>query len=158
MRQNKSTMIMLNPNHSDAVVPKKLETKECKGACRYIFVLDNNIFLSPIQDLEIRTYRIIILPAFVWVLNLVCRPKKEQKLRILLSSISGNFSLNLRVHIGSEAHPAPYPMGTRERAPGTHWIGVWVGLRADMDAEVKRKIPSPCRALRCPCSFLNCTA
>jgi hypothetical protein len=77
MTENKSTMIMLNPNHSDAVVPKKLETQECKGACRYIFVLDNNIFLSPIQDLEIRTYRIIILPAFVWALKLVCRPKER---------------------------------------------------------------------------------
>jgi hypothetical protein len=31
----------------------------------------------------------------------------------------------------------------RERAPGTHWIGDWVGLRAVLDAAVKRKIPSP---------------
>jgi hypothetical protein len=29
-----------------------------------------------------------------------------------------------------------------ERAPGTHWIGCWVGPRAILDA-VKRKIPSP---------------
>jgi hypothetical protein len=33
----------------------------------------------------------------------------------------------------------------RERAPGTHWIGGWVGRRAGLDAVVKRKIPSPCR-------------
>jgi hypothetical protein len=33
----------------------------------------------------------------------------------------------------------------RERAPGTHWIGVWVGPRASLDAVVKRKIPSPCQ-------------
>jgi hypothetical protein len=33
----------------------------------------------------------------------------------------------------------------RERAPGTHWIGVWVGPRAILDAVVKRKIPSPRR-------------
>jgi hypothetical protein len=64
MRQNKSTMIMLNPNHSDAIVPKKLETKACKRACRYISALDNNVFLSPIYGLEIRIYRIIILPTF----------------------------------------------------------------------------------------------
>jgi hypothetical protein len=31
----------------------------------------------------------------------------------------------------------------RERAPGTHWIGGWVGPRAVLDAVVKRKIPSP---------------
>jgi hypothetical protein len=27
----------------------------------------------------------------------------------------------------------------RERAPGTHWIGGWVGPRAVLDAVVKRK-------------------
>jgi hypothetical protein len=32
----------------------------------------------------------------------------------------------------------------RERDPGTHWIGGWVGPRAVLDA-VKRKIPSPYR-------------
>jgi hypothetical protein len=31
----------------------------------------------------------------------------------------------------------------RERAPSTHWLGGWVGPRAILDAEVKRKIPSP---------------
>jgi len=31
----------------------------------------------------------------------------------------------------------------RERAPGTPWIGGWMGPRADLDAVVKRKIPSP---------------
>jgi hypothetical protein len=33
----------------------------------------------------------------------------------------------------------------RERAPGTHWIGGWVGPRDILDAVVKRKIPSSCR-------------
>jgi hypothetical protein len=33
----------------------------------------------------------------------------------------------------------------KERAPGTHWIGGWVGPRAVLDAIVKRKIPSPRR-------------
>jgi hypothetical protein len=40
---------------------------------------------------------------------------------------------------------APAALPPRERAPGTHWIGGWVGPRAVLDAEVKRKIPSPCR-------------
>jgi hypothetical protein len=35
---------------------------------------------------------------------------------------------------------------SKERAPGTHWIG-WVDPRAVLDAVVKRKIPSPCRPL-----------
>jgi hypothetical protein len=33
----------------------------------------------------------------------------------------------------------------REIAPGTHCIGGWEGLRAVLDAVVKRKIPSPRR-------------
>jgi hypothetical protein len=34
----------------------------------------------------------------------------------------------------------------KERAPGTHWIGGWVGPRAVLDVVVKRKIPigGPC--------------
>jgi hypothetical protein len=35
----------------------------------------------------------------------------------------------------------------REKAPGTHWIGGWVGLRAVLDVVVNRKIPSPRREL-----------
>jgi hypothetical protein len=34
---------------------------------------------------------------------------------------------------------------SRERAPGTHWIGGWVDLRVVLDEVVKRKIPSLCR-------------
>jgi hypothetical protein len=30
----------------------------------------------------------------------------------------------------------------RERVPGTHWLGGWVGPRAVLDAVLKRKIPS----------------
>jgi hypothetical protein len=33
----------------------------------------------------------------------------------------------------------------RERAPGTYWIGGWVGPTAVLEAVVKRKIPSLCR-------------
>jgi hypothetical protein len=28
---------------------------------------------------------------------------------------------------------------------GTHWIGGWVGLRAGLDAGMRRKIPAPYR-------------
>jgi hypothetical protein len=42
---------------------------------------------------------------------------------------------------------ASYPsrFTPRGRAPGTYWIGGWVGSRAVLDAVVKRKIPSPRR-------------
>jgi hypothetical protein len=33
-----------------------------------------------------------------------------------------------------------------ERTPSTRWIGVWVGLRAGLDAEDRRKILCPCQA------------
>jgi len=33
----------------------------------------------------------------------------------------------------------------RERAPGTHFLGGWVGPRAGLDAVMNRKIPRPYR-------------
>jgi len=42
--------------------------------------------------------------------------------------------------IGQPHAPAALP--PKERAPGTHWIGGWVGLRAGVDVVVKRKIPA----------------
>jgi hypothetical protein len=35
-----------------------------------------------------------------------------------------------------------YPQG---KSPGTDWIGVWVGLRTDMDAVEKRRISNRCQ-------------
>jgi hypothetical protein len=35
----------------------------------------------------------------------------------------------------------------RERTPGTHWIGGWMGLRAGLDTGARRKIFCPCRGL-----------
>jgi hypothetical protein len=37
----------------------------------------------------------------------------------------------------------PGRFAPRERAPGTHWIGGWVGPRAGLDAVVKRKFQAP---------------
>jgi hypothetical protein len=47
-----------------------------------------------------------------------------------------------------------------ERAPGTHWIGGWVGSRAFLDAVAKRKIPSPAenRTLEPRSSSPQCSA
>jgi len=39
--------------------------------------------------------------------------------------------------VGGQLHaPAALPP---ERAPGTHWVGGWMGSRAVLDAVVKRK-------------------
>jgi hypothetical protein len=47
------------------------------------------------------------------------------------------------MEVSGQVHgPAALPPGN---APGTHWIGGWVGPRAILDAVVKRKIPNPRR-------------
>jgi hypothetical protein len=40
---------------------------------------------------------------------------------------------------------APPRFTPRERIPGTHWIGGWVGLRAGLDTGARRKIFCPCQ-------------
>jgi hypothetical protein len=50
------------------------------------------------------------------------------------------------MEVSGQLHaPAALPPG--ERAPGTHWIGGWVGPTAVLDAVVKRTISSPRREL-----------
>jgi hypothetical protein len=47
-----------------------------------------------------------------------------------------------QMDVSGQLHaPAALPPG--ERAPGTHWIGGWVGPRAVLDAVVKRKFHIP---------------
>jgi hypothetical protein len=54
--------------------------------------------------------------------------------------------LNLGTRRGvSGQHHAPAALYPGERGPGTHFIGGWVGPRADMDAETRRKMLCLCR-------------
>jgi hypothetical protein len=41
---------------------------------------------------------------------------------------------------------------------GTHWIGSWVGLRAALDTEARRKIPCSCWVSNHSCSGCSETA
>jgi hypothetical protein len=50
------------------------------------------------------------------------------------------------MEVSDQLH-APARFIPMEKAPGTLWIGGWVGPRAVLDAVVKRKIPSPRREL-----------
>jgi hypothetical protein len=52
-------------------------------------------------------------------------------------------SLTSALDGGEWSASRPGRFTARERAPGTHWIGGWVGPRAVLDAVMKRKIPSP---------------
>jgi hypothetical protein len=49
----------------------------------------------------------------------------------------------------SDSHPGCFT--DRERDPGTHWIGGWVGPRAGLDAMVTRKNYS---IMDAKCNFL----
>jgi hypothetical protein len=46
------------------------------------------------------------------------------------------------LHGGEWSASRPGRFTPRERAPGTHWIGGWVGPRAVLDMVVERKIAS----------------
>jgi hypothetical protein len=56
---------------------------------------------------------------------------------------SSTHSLTPGLDGGQLSASRPGRFTPKERAPGTHWIGGWVGPRAVMDTVVKRKIPSP---------------
>jgi hypothetical protein len=57
-------------------------------------------------------------------------------------------SLALALDGGEWSASCPGHFTPRERSPGTHWIGGWVGPRAGLDAVVKRKIPYPLPGLK----------
>jgi hypothetical protein len=56
---------------------------------------------------------------------------------------SSTHSLTSALDGGEWSASRPHCFTSRERDPGTHWIGGWVGPRAILDTVVKRKIPSP---------------
>jgi hypothetical protein len=56
---------------------------------------------------------------------------------------SSTHSLTLALDGGEWLASFPGHFTPREIAPGTHWIGGWVGPRAVLDMVVKRKILSP---------------
>jgi hypothetical protein len=45
--------------------------------------------------------------------------------RVWFPAGAGDFSLHNRVQNGSAAHPASYPMGTRDSFPGGEAAGAW---------------------------------
>jgi hypothetical protein len=56
---------------------------------------------------------------------------------------SSRHSLTLALDGGEWSALRPGRFISKERAPGTHGIGGWMGPRAGLDGVVKRKIPSP---------------
>jgi hypothetical protein len=58
---------------------------------------------------------------------------------------SSTHSLTSALDGGEWSASRPSRFTPKETAPGTHWIGGWVGPRAVLNSVVKRKIPSPRR-------------
>jgi hypothetical protein len=50
------------------------------------------------------------------------------------------------MEVSGQRH-APAALYPRERTPGTHWTGGWVGSRAGLDKEARGKILYPCLGL-----------
>jgi hypothetical protein len=57
--------------------------------------------------------------------------------RVRFPAMAGNFSLHRRVQNGSRAHPASYPMGTRDSFPGDKAAGREADHSPPSSAEVK---------------------
>jgi hypothetical protein len=64
-------------------------------------------------------------PSLLSFENWTRKHRKKSVLYCASSSSSGNFSLHHRVQTGSGAHPASYPMGTRDSFPGGKAAGAW---------------------------------
>jgi hypothetical protein len=99
----------------------------------------------------------------VWLFGTCCacssHPVQMQKVKVKMSlcfnwaprhegvlaewRYSSTHSLTSALDRGEWSASCPDCFTPRERAPGTHWIGGWVGPRAVLDTVVKRKIPSP---------------
>jgi hypothetical protein len=54
---------------------------------------------------------------------------------------SSTHSLTSALDVGEWSVSRPGRFPPKEKVPGTHWIGGWVGPRAILDAVMKRKIP-----------------
>jgi hypothetical protein len=78
--------------------------------------------------------KVKVSPCFYWA------PRHESVL--VEWKYSSTHSLTSALDAGEWSALRPGRFTPRERARGTHWIGGWMGPRAVLDAEVKRKIPS----------------
>jgi hypothetical protein len=67
-----------------------------------------------------------------------------QRRRLWWEEVQIILILDLGTRWGWVVSITPWPrFSSRERTPGTHWIGGWVGLRAGLDTEARGKILSP---------------
>jgi hypothetical protein len=88
---------------------------------------------------------ILILSAHIEVKSCPCALTEPHAMKAYGWRHSSTHSLTLALDGGEWSGSRPDRFTPRERAPGTHWIGGWVGPRAVLDTVVKRKIPSPCQ-------------
>jgi hypothetical protein len=112
-------------------------------------------------DVVILCWIFQILPPFQFLLVCAFRPLLVSKVKVKLSlcfdwaprhkgvleawMYSSTHYLTSALDGGEWLASFPGRFTPKERAPGAHWIGGWVGSRALLDAVMKRRIRSPCR-------------
>jgi hypothetical protein len=75
----------------------------------------------------------------------LCLTKHHAMQAYLGSGVTAPRIFDLGTRGGEWSASRPGRFNPREKAPVTHWIGGWVGLRTGLDAVVRRKIPNPYR-------------
>jgi CRISPR/Cas system CSM-associated protein Csm4 (group 5 of RAMP superfamily) len=70
-----------------------------------------------------KLYPLITMPDSETVINKSLSRLEDQIIGVRFPVGAGNFSLHQSVQTGSEAHPASYPMGTRDSFPGGRAAG-----------------------------------
>jgi hypothetical protein len=113
---------------------KQLSTKLRLRLCEQY---QNFIPVSCIRGFYMKTSRLKLSLCFNWA------PRHEDVLGEW--RYSSTHSLTSALDGGEWSASRPGRFTSSEIAPGTHWIGGWVGTIAGLDAVVKRKIPSPHR-------------
>jgi hypothetical protein len=75
-----------------------------------------------------KVQKCIVVPVLNWISTMLWRCM-EKDIFLTLALVRGEWSAS---------HPSHFT--PRERAPGTHWIGGWVGPRTNLDCVERRKV------------------
>jgi hypothetical protein len=95
-------------------------------------------------------YGVISQKTQIWIDNILLQRRKNECFTWIFAQCQVKVSLcfltkhhAMKAYWGEWMYSSTHSLTSAlDGAPGTHWIGGWVGPRAVLDAVVKRKIPS----------------